>query len=405
LPNGNVLMIVWDKKTAKEAIAAGRRPGLVDDYLLPDAVLEIKPTGKTTGKVVWEWHLWDHLIQDYDKSKANYGNVAEHPELVDINYSRDLLGPVARSKDGLAKLKSIGYAGSTKAAQQPVNPEWTHTNAVAYNAKLDQVVLSVHGFSEIWIIDHSTTTDQAASHQGGRSGKGGDLLYRWGNPRAYRAGTAEDQQFFGQHSAYWIPEDYPGEGHLLVFNNGMGRTDANYSSVDELILPVNAKGEYTYQPGFAYAPKKPAWSYSAPGKSDFYSMIVSGAQRLPNGNTLICSGVDGTLFEVTPHKEMVWTYVKARPVGDFRSPGPMQGSAEQMKQMRAGFGRGGPGPFGLAPGPGPGGMGGFLPPNSGSVFRVYRYSANYPAFAGKHLTVGQTIEELEWKELTRMSKR
>ena len=81
LPNGNVLMIVWDRKTAKEALAAGRRPELTgDSHLLPDSLVEIKPTGKTSGQVVWEWHLWDHLVQDYDKTKANYGNVAEHPE-------------------------------------------------------------------------------------------------------------------------------------------------------------------------------------------------------------------------------------------------------------------------------------------------------------------------------------
>ena len=35
MPNGNVLMVVWDKKTAAEAIAAGRKKELVSDYLLP----------------------------------------------------------------------------------------------------------------------------------------------------------------------------------------------------------------------------------------------------------------------------------------------------------------------------------------------------------------------------------
>ena len=70
LPNGNVLLIVWDKKTPAEAIAAGRRPNAVGTHLLPDSLIEIKPTGKTTGDVVWEWHLWDHLVQEHDKDKA-----------------------------------------------------------------------------------------------------------------------------------------------------------------------------------------------------------------------------------------------------------------------------------------------------------------------------------------------
>jgi Spy/CpxP family protein refolding chaperone len=323
LPNGNVLMIVWDRKTAKECIAAGRRPELTgDSHLLPDSLVEIKPTGKTTGKVVWEWHLWDHLVQDFDKSKANYGNVAEHPELVNINFGEDALAAVATTKDAQDKLKSIGYVGATGPGGRPprVNPDYTHFNGVAYNPDLDQVMVSVHAFSEFWIIDHSTTTAEAASHKGGRSGKGGDLLYRWGNPRAYRAGAKADQKLFAQHNAHWIPKGLPGTGHVLVFNNGGNRPDGSYSSVDELVLPVDSQGRYTHKPGTAYGPDQPVWSYTAPKKSDFYSFFISGAQRQPNGNTLICSGANGTVFEVTPEKEIVWKYVN--PVrGGMAGPG------------------------------------------------------------------------------------
>jgi hypothetical protein len=95
LPNGNVLMIAWDKKTGAEAIAAGRRPRSVGTHLLPDSLIEIKPTGKTTGEVVWEWRLWDHLVQDFDKDKANFGKVAEHPELMDINFGQNVVGQFA----------------------------------------------------------------------------------------------------------------------------------------------------------------------------------------------------------------------------------------------------------------------------------------------------------------------
>lgn len=310
LPNGNVLMVVWDKKTDKEAIAAGRRPELVrGSYLLPDSVVEIKPTGKTTGEVVWEWHLWDHLIQDHDKTKANYGNVADHPERVDVNFSQDALAAVAKTKDGADKLAGIGYVASPTAAKQRVNPDWTHVNSVAYNAELNQIALTVHAFSEVWVIDHGTTTAEAAGHKGGKNGKGGDLLYRWGNPRAYRAGTAKDQKLWSPHFAHWIPKGYPGEGHLVLFNNGMRRPDGAYSSVEEFALPVDAEGRYARKPGAAFGPDKPVWSYTAAKKTDFFSMIISGAQRLPNGNTLICSGVSGTVFEVTPKGETVWKYV------------------------------------------------------------------------------------------------
>jgi hypothetical protein len=317
LPNGNVLMIAWERKTAEEAIAAGRNRQLQGQRdLQPDFIVEVKPTGKTTGKIVWEWHIWDHLIQDHDSSKANYGDVASHPELIDLNHTEGWAEQLSQKE--VEKLRSLGYLGPRpQRGPGPVGPDWTHTNSVAYNGKLDQIMLSVHGFNEIWIIDHSTTSAEAAGHTGGRSGKGGDLLYRWGNPRAYRAGTVADQQFFAQHDASWIPAGLPGEGHILVFNNGRGRPDGNYSSVDEIVPPVDKEGRYVREAGTAYGPKKPVWSYVS--KADFYAMHISGAQRLPNGNTLVCSGERGILFEVTPQKEVVWKY--ATPVGGGPGPG------------------------------------------------------------------------------------
>ena len=293
LPNGNVILIVWDKKTSQEAIAAGRAPERTGDRPLQlDALIEVKPTGKTTGDVIWEWHVWDHLIQDHDSSKPNYGKVEAHPELVDINYDDSAMASLVTTKAGLDKLKSIGYLGGSPTSKVPLRmePDWTHINSVDYNPDLDQLIVSVHGFSEFWIIDHSTTTAEAAGHKGGRSGKGGDILYRWGNPRTYRAGSNEDQKLFHQHNAHWIPKGRPGAGHILLYNNGMRRPGGEYSSVEEIVLPVDATGHYARTEGAPYGPEKPVWSYAAAKKLEFFSATISGAQRLPNGNTLICSG-------------------------------------------------------------------------------------------------------------------
>ncbi|MCP3938744.1 MAG: PKD domain-containing protein, partial [Actinomycetia bacterium] len=93
LPNGNILMLVVQKKTYAEVLAAGFDPSLLsgnvqsDGYLLPDSVVEIEPTGSSGGNVVWEWHVWDHLIQDFNPARDNYGVVADHPELIDPNGS------------------------------------------------------------------------------------------------------------------------------------------------------------------------------------------------------------------------------------------------------------------------------------------------------------------------------
>lgn len=343
LPNGNVIVIAWDKKTAKEALAAGRRPELVgENSLMPDCLLEVRPTGKTTGEVVWEWHLWDHLVQDLDAAKPCYGKVSEHPELVNVNYGEDVLAPILASKDGQDKLKGIGYVGGGNAPPgrgRMMGGDWTHFNAVAYNPELNQLVVSVHNFSEIWIIDHSTTMAEAASHQGGRSGKGGDLLYRWGNPRAYHAGEKKDQRLFAQHSAHWISRGLNGEGHLLVFNNGNGRPDGTYSTVDEVVLPVDAKGRYERKPDAPFGPDKAVWSYAAAKKSDLYSPLISGAQRLPNGGTLVCSGVNGTIMELSPQQEIVWKYVNPTKGG----PGP---GGMMPFRLGGGGGPGGPPPVG-----------------------------------------------------------
>ena len=272
LPNGNVLLIAWETKTRTEAIAAGRNPSYVSsDGLMPDHIIEVQPTGPSGGTIVWEWHVWNHLIQDYDSSKANYGVVGDHPELVDVN-----------------------FVSSTQ-------PDWMHTNSIDYNEEFDQILISVHNFGEIWVIDHSTTTEEAAGHTGGNSGKGGDLLYRWGNPQAYDRGMSSNQKLFNQHDATWIDEGCPGEGNILVFNNGGSR---HYSTVDEIVPPVDDNGEYYLAPGSAYGPTTQTWIYSP--QPSFYASHISGAQRLSSGNTLICNGETGKVFEVTPEGATVW---------------------------------------------------------------------------------------------------
>ncbi len=284
LPNGNVLMIAWEAKSSEEVIAAGRDPLLLQDgELWPDRIIEIEPILPEGGRVVWEWHVWDHLIQDHDPTKENYGDVSAHPELIDLNFA---------SGGGPA--------------------DWNHTNAIAYDAQLDQIVVSVHEFSEIWILDHSTTTEEAAGHAGGKAGKGGDLLYRWGNPQAYGAGTRRDQILFGQHDAHWIAPGLPGAGNLLLFNNGFNRPGEKWSSVTEIKAPADSEGTYSLRAGMAYAPRLPSWRYAS---ADIYSPNISGVQRLGNGNTLICSGASGRLTEVTPHGDIVWIYVNPYATG------------------------------------------------------------------------------------------
>ncbi|MEJ2133584.1 MAG: hypothetical protein P8Y95_18650 [Gammaproteobacteria bacterium] len=157
-----------------------------------------------------------------------------------------------------------------------------HTNAVHYNADLDQIVLSVPTFGEIWVIDHGTTTEEASGHTGGRWGRGGDLLYRWGNPRAYGRGNEEDQHLFGQHDARWIPSGMPGAGNLMVFSNNAKGPDGPCSRVLEIETPRTGAG-YRTPKDEPFEPAEPVWSYAAPGA--FYCPFISGAHRMASGNT------------------------------------------------------------------------------------------------------------------------
>jgi hypothetical protein len=325
LPNGNVLFVARETMSEAEATAAGRDPfAIPDGEVRPDAVVEIRPIPPNNGEIVWEWRVWDHLIQDIDPTKDNYGVVPEHPELIDINY------------------------GS-------MNADWTHCNSVDYNPDFDQIIISCRKFNELWIVDHSTTTEEAAGHSGGNSGMGGDILYRWGNPAAYRRGTEADQELFGQHDAQWILPGYPGEGNILVFDNGLFRPAGAFSSIDEIVPPVDGAGAYSIDPGAPFGPEDPIWSYVSTPPEDFYSGSLSGTERLLDGTTLICEALEGRLFEVTEGGEIVWDYVN-----------PVSGSGPVAQGVPVS--------------------------QEHAVVKIRRYRPDYPGFAGKDLTPGDPVE-------------
>jgi hypothetical protein len=305
LPNGNILAIAWEAKSREEARQMGYREEMTPERgLWPDMIVEIEPQGSTGGRVVWEWHAWDHMIQDYDDSAGNFADPAAHPELVDVNAGRRVPGDV--TQDDIARYRELGYVPEGD-GHNP-SSDLMHTNAIAYNADLDQIVLSPRVFSEIWVIDHSTTTAEARGSTGGRWGRGGDLLYRWGNPQVYGQGTEADQILFGQHDIRWVPEGMPGAGNFTVFNNDNVRPGGTFSSVYEFVAPTDASGRYVIEDGEAFGPKETNWTYTAPDPPNFYGSFISGAHRLAGGNTLITSGPQGRFFEVTTDGEIVWEF-------------------------------------------------------------------------------------------------
>jgi len=322
LPNGNILMNVRQSFSKDDFIAAGGDSSRISETIFSvEKIIEVMPTGPTTGTIVWEWSIMDHLIQDYDSTKPNYGVIEDHPELMNINYGGN-------------------YS------------DWLHANGVNYNPELDQIIISLRAINEFWVIDHSTTTAEASGHTGGVRGMGGDILYRWGNPQSYRAGNLNDQQLSYQHNAHWIPVGYPGEGNILVFSNG---NDWGYSTIVEIVPPVDLQGNYP-QPsaGIAHGPVSPTWIFNADPPESFYAPSRSGCQRQINGNTIMVNGPDGLIREVNPAGDIIWLY--QNPIGRF---GPTIQEEDPVASL---------------------------------MFLVHRYPLDYPAFDGKTIIPGATLE-------------
>ena len=259
-----------------------------------------------------------------------------------------------------------------------------HCNSIDYNDSLGQIVInSVQG--EFYIIDHDNTF--IAGNPTGSialaATRAGDFLYRFGDPSRYGQGNAPsgsstgNKQIGGSHHVHWIASGLSGAGNIMIFNNGeylMEQVSQSY--VFEVNPYYNSAkvntGTYVNPPDAGYYtwiyPDKDAmkanklisnqvvWIYCAKNDQDFYSTIGGSEQRLPNGNTLICSDTQGHLFEVSSDDStIVWEYIN--PV---TTDGIKQIITDQY-------------------------------PMYNSVFRAFRFTVDDPALKGRTLTRTKTI--------------
>lgn len=324
-----------------------------------DAIVEVD----MSGKVVWEWCFFDHTVQALDPTKAHY------------------VGQGKTIADWPGKL-NINLPG------RPLRKDWLHCNSMDYNAESGHIVInSVQG--ELVVIDHDGTfvpNDPAASITKAAS-PAGDFLYRFGDPARYAQGeaprvlenwdtaTSGHKQMGGAHDVHWIRPGLPGAGHLMVFNNGQylyQRTPG--SSILEInpFLDANGRdtGKYVNPPEAGYrretydhdthneprlVSNQIVWSYRSVNNHGFFSHIGGSGQRLPNGNTLICSDTEGHFFEVTAQGQLAWEYI---------NPVTRQGAVTELPDAL---------------------------PMTNSVFRVLRYAPDYPGLKGRTLTPQGTI--------------
>ena len=325
LANGNLLVIAWEQKSRAECIAAGADTNLLHvDGLWTTVIYELERLPFNSANIVWEWHAFDHLVQDFDASQQNYGVLSANPNKINFNYAADV-----------------------------TNQDWAHVNGIDYNQELDHIVLSSPRFNELWIIEHSTTTQEAAGSTGGNRGKGGDLLWRWGNPITYGQGMVNDQQLKFQHNSNWVERGTRYLDMISVYSN-RDDDNGNFVSRVKIIDAAFDTINNEYPIAGSFLPLVPEYTYQL--VDSLFSPRVSGVQVQENDNLLITSGNNGHHIEVDTAEVLKWNYLTPiYPNGTIANQGDVLS-------------------------------------NSKSSFVMERYPMDFQGFNGQSLAPGSTIE-------------
>ena len=228
-----------------------RLPAISKQILRDDCLIEVDPS----GKIVWEWQTADHF-EEFDFPK-------EVKEEILNGYGRPGLPTAAK-----------GFDWAHMNGASPIPESAGHTDP---RFKAGNFVVSYRYINTLAVVDRDTKR----------------IVWKAVNLT------------IGQHNPHFLPGGVPGTGHVLVFDNGNVDPDTNPRHVGGRpnsrvleINPVDMSIPWEYN---AEKSNRPIWS--------FFSHYISSAQRQPNGNTLICEGSNGRIFEVTPAGEIVWEYV------------------------------------------------------------------------------------------------
>jgi hypothetical protein len=238
-------------------------PAVADVLLEDDRLIELAPS----GEVLWEWRAGDHIDQ--------FGFDAE--EIAAINAAPGV--NAARGSYDWLHINSADYVGPNRwydAGDMRFAPE----NVIISSRQASLVAIVARDGSVVWQIgpDFSKSAEEQAIGQ-----------------------------IIGQHHAHFIPKGLPGAGNVLIFDNG---GSSGYGAPTS--IAPNGSGIYARATSRVVeidpVTLERVWMYTAP---NFFSTNISGAQRLPNGNTLITEGAPGRVFEVTAEGAIVWEYMNA----------------------------------------------------------------------------------------------
>ena len=250
-----------------------REPKISDKPLLDDTIIEVS----WDGKITWEWICSQHFDE--------------------MGFSEEAKNTLSRNPGMMMTQGKYG--------------DWMHINSISTlgpNKWYDGGDERFHPDNIIW--DGRETNITAIIDR-----KTGKIVWQVGPDFTATEALRKMGQQVGQHHAHLIPRGLPGEGNILVYDNG---GQAGYGAPNPGAPTGNGNARRDFSRIIEYDPTtlEVAWQYPPPGPGFmstgggyFYSSFMSSVQRLPNGNTLITEGSDGRIFEVTAEHEIVWEYL------------------------------------------------------------------------------------------------
>jgi len=251
-----------------------QNPAISDKPLLDDAIVEVN----WEGDILWEWVCNEHF-EEFGFSEEARNILSRNPNMV----------PSGGGMGDWMHINSISTLGPNK---------WFDNGDQRFHP--DNIIWDGRETNIIAIIDKTT----------------GNIAWKIGPD--YNAGKAliELGWIIGQHHAHMIPKGLPGEGNILVYDNGgwAGYGAPNPGAPTGI---KNALRDYsrvlefdptTLEIIWQHTPKEAGFLHPT-DSNRYYSPFISSAQRLPNGNTLITEGSGGRIVEVTADHQVVWEYI------------------------------------------------------------------------------------------------
>lgn len=323
LPSGNLLYAMAQPRPEDD-------PSLPRQWGISAGLLEVD----WYGDLVWKYLdiYQHHSFSRLDNGNTLYCRAMRVPDEIAVRVRggvpetedrgmmfADGVNEVTPEGDLVWEWKAYEHLDPEVNAMCPLGPrdDWTHLNS-CFELPDGDILLSFRNISTVCIIDKST----------------GNIKWQWG-----------PGEIAHQHDATMLED-----GNILLFDNGAHRQNGSLVTCSR-VVEVNP------------ATNKIEWEYKANPPWQFYSALISGCQRLPNGNTLICEAMKGRVFEVTMDGEIVWEFTNP-----FFAPHPFAIRAEYAYKATISFLK-----------------------YTNSLFRAYRYLPDYPGLAGKDLDPGKLI--------------